>query len=268
MLILLLFFVCAWTSPIHGAFVHERDKHLDSLRFTQNFSANDPPKLHHSPLIVEFQVNLRNVLEINELEQTISLETSIRMFWKDHRISLSKKNVPYLTFNPEYLKDAFWIPDVFVDEAKDLRSPQYQLRPSSLRVYNDSTLRFSSRVNFDIKCSMWFHRFPNDVQVCDVKLESFGYTTNEVIFKWKKSGNDVNKNISLPNFDFFIETNESYNTGSIYSLSYPGVAMKVRLSRKLTYHILQTYIPSIMLVVVSWFSLFIPIEEIPVSTRR
>ena len=31
---------------------------------------------------------------------------------------------------------------------------------------------------------MYLNHFPMDVQVCNLKAESFGYDTNDVIFEW------------------------------------------------------------------------------------
>ena len=68
---------------------------------------------------------------------------------------------PYFTLNPSrasrfwmmmmmtiimrMILTRFWMPDVFIDQAKALRSPTYYTKPASLRVYNDSTIRYSSR---------------------------------------------------------------------------------------------------------------------------
>ena len=43
-------------------------------------------------------------------------------------------------------------------KAKAVRTPTYYTKPASLRVYNDSMIRYSSRFNFDIACNMDFHR--------------------------------------------------------------------------------------------------------------
>ena len=50
----------------------------------------------------------------------------------------------YITLNPSEAS-RFWIPDVFIDQAKDLRVPTYYTQPASIRIYNDSTIRYSSR---------------------------------------------------------------------------------------------------------------------------
>ena len=72
------------------------------------------------------------------------------------------------------------MPDVFIDQAKALRNPTFYTKPASLRVYNDSTIRYSSRINYDVACNMDFHRFPVDEQYCEVKFESFGFSSKQV----------------------------------------------------------------------------------------
>ncbi len=133
-----------------------------------------------APLLVHFSINLRNVLGVNEKEQLLSLECTIRMFWRDPRVSVDSGAIPeghaFITLNPA-ATHRFWIPDMFVDRAKSLRVPSYLTRPASLRIYADSTLRYSSRVNFDVACPMDFHRYPVDKQVCEINLESFGHSS-------------------------------------------------------------------------------------------
>ena len=54
------------------------------------------------PLDVNFTINLRNVIEVNEKAQIISLETSIRMFWKDFRVyEHMEEGKEYITLNPK-----------------------------------------------------------------------------------------------------------------------------------------------------------------------
>ena len=68
-----------------------------------------------------------------------------------------------------------------------------------MKIYEDSTVRFSKRINFDVGCQMNFSNYPVDMQICEVKFESFGYQAHEVFLKW---GGDhvVNKAITLPDY--------------------------------------------------------------------
>lgn len=97
--------------------------------------------------------------------------------------SSNHNELEYVTLNPSAARN-FWIPDIFIDQAKELRIPTYFVRPASIRVYKNSKIRYATRVNFDVACKMEFHRYPHDVQTCEIKLESFGYTNKQMRFNW------------------------------------------------------------------------------------
>jgi len=221
------------------------------------------------PLLIRASINLRNILEVSEKEQLVSLETTLRLFWKDPRIQPLAQHLDsqdsigsYLTLNPSKA-DIIWMPDVFIDQAKAIRVPTFYTRPASLRIYQDSTVRYSSRINFDVACSMEFHRFPVDEQYCQVRFESFGFTNKQIRLEWMEPHHsNVNSNISLAQFSFRVSLMDAYST-DYYDISYPGLIMKLHLTRQLTYHIVQTYLPSTVFVVIAWLSLFVPPESVP-----
>jgi hypothetical protein len=138
-----------------------------------DYSVHEAPSPH--PLPVDFSINLRNVLDVNEREQSITLETSIRMYWKDPRVHIdpvafaNASAGAFVALNPRAASH-FWTPDVFLDRAKAVREPTVLTRPASLRIYADGTLRYSSRLNYDMACPMDFHRFPVDKQLCEVNV--------------------------------------------------------------------------------------------------
>ena len=39
--------------------------------------------------------------------------------------------------------------------------------------------------------------------------------------------------------------------------------MQLVLTRKITYHLFRTYLPSGLFVIIGWFSLFIPLDHVP-----
>ena len=187
-----------------------------------NYSIHEAPIYTEGvPIDVNFTINLRNILEVNEVAQLLSMETSIRMFWKDWRVRADlDEGKDYLTLNPTAAKH-FWIPDIFIDRSKSVRVPRYYVKPASLRIYDDQTLRYSSRINFDVACSMDFHKFPVDEQLCEINLESFGHTNAQLKFQWI-NGSNVNPNITLAQFSMEVSLEDTYDT-HYYDLSYPGM---------------------------------------------
>lgn len=70
----------------HGDAIVKKDQELKLISFTPDYNIHEyPPTKNEKPLKVGFQINLRNVLEINEVSQICSLETTIRMYWVDPR---------------------------------------------------------------------------------------------------------------------------------------------------------------------------------------
>merc|ERR1719445_1381460 len=83
---------------------------------------------------------------------------------------------------------------------------------------------------------------------------------------WKKGFDQSkvteNNYISLAQFEYAVFFEENYEE-EIASGVYPGVVMSLLLRRKISYHLLQTYLPSGLFVIVAWLSLFLPPESIP-----
>ena len=91
---------------------------------------------------------------------------------------------------------------------------------------------------------MDFHKFPVDEQYCEVKFESFGFSSKQVgssltdhqvnivplyqvQMKWMDhSHSNVNANISLAQFSYNVLLMDSYST-DYYDIAYPGLIMKV-----------------------------------------
>ena len=87
-------------------------------------------------------------------------------------------------------------------------------------------------------------------------------------FAWlPKEKNNVNPNISLDQFEEKVVFQRNYAT-DYYDLAYSGLILNIHLSRKINYHLIQTYIPSILFVTVAWLSLFVNPEAIPGNVTR
>jgi len=234
-----------------------------------NMYERPPTQEEGKPLLIRASINLRNILEVAEKGQILSLETTLRLYWKEPRIVPKLEHLDsedsvgrYIAMNPR-IADMIWMPDIFIDQAKAIRQPTYYTKPASIRIYNDSSVRYSSRFNFDVACNMDFKRFPVDEQYCQIKFESFGLTNKQIQLAWlDKSQSNVNANISLAQFEFELTLMDAYST-DYYDISYPGLIMKLHLTRQLTYHVVQTYIPSTVFVIIAWMSLFVPPESVP-----
>ena len=250
----------AWLFQMNLALGQEFEINPDFKKFTTdpNYDKNKLPP-SDGPLQVKGQMNLRNILDVSESKQLISLETTLTFKWKDTRITPKldrlDKNKNYMILSPRHEKE-FWMPDMFIDQAKAIRKPKYLIEPASIRLYSDSTIRYSRRMNYDVACSMTFRKFPFDNQTCRIIIHSFSHTTDEYQLSWSRDSYK-NSRINLAQFTFDISYTDEYDMKE-YDVVYPGLIATITFDRIKNYHIIQTYIPSGLFIIVSYLTLFMP----------
>ena len=73
------------------------------------YDFHEIPPTNGKPLLVESSINFRNILEVLETQQLISLETSLRLYWKDTRVKpvhsflmSNDSSGQYISLNPEF----------------------------------------------------------------------------------------------------------------------------------------------------------------------
>lgn len=248
----------------------------EDLDMAEHYDVHElpPPLVRNKPLHINATINVRNILEVNERAQLVTMETTLRFFWYDTRIK--PKSADKLDGSDDYgnytsMRGTFtsriWMPDVFLDRGKAIRVPTYIVRPHSLRVYTDSLIRYSSRFNFDVACNMNFHLYPFDEQECEIRFESFNLNSKQALFKWmdtvgKSSNLHFDACVPMAQFSPKVYLDEGYVTAG-YAQEFTGIQLKMILTRKTGYHVVQTFIPSAVFCVLAYFSMYIPTDSIP-----
>lgn len=98
---------------------------------------------------------------------------------------------------------------------------------------------------------------------CHFHLVIVSHTVQDLVFIWNMTDPlVVNEDIELPQQDisqnFTTDCTIEYSTGNFTCL-----AVVFNLRRRLGYHLFHTYIPSALIVVMSWISFWIKPEAIP-----
>ncbi|TNN86849.1 Gamma-aminobutyric acid receptor subunit beta-4 [Liparis tanakae] len=114
------------------------------------------------------------------------------------------------------------------------------------------------RITTTAACMMDLRRYPLDEQNCTLEIESYGYTTDDIVFFWQGGDNAVTgvDKLELPQFSIvdirLVSREVMFTTGS-----YPRLSLSFRIKRNIGYFILQTYMPSILITILSWVSFWI-----------
>ncbi|XP_025191059.1 glycine receptor subunit alpha-4 isoform X1 [Melanaphis sacchari] len=229
----------------------------------KNYDKNRAPKVQGQPTIVYFHVTVLSLDSINEESMTYVADIFLAQSWRDQRLRLPENmSEDYRILDVEWLHD-IWRPDCFFKNAKKVTFHEMSIPNHYLWLYHDKTLLYMSKLTLVLSCAMKFESYPHDTQICSMMIESLSHTTHDLVFIWNMTDPlVVNPEIELPQLD--ISNNITSDCTIKYSTgNFTCLAVIFNLRRRLGYHLFHTYIPSALIVVMSWISFWIKPEAIP-----
>ncbi|XP_038572570.1 gamma-aminobutyric acid receptor subunit gamma-3 isoform X2 [Micropterus salmoides] len=185
--------------------------------------------------------------------------------WTDSRLSYNS-TMKKLTLNSNMV-GLIWLPDTIFRNSKNADSHWITMPNQLLRIWNDGKILYTLRLTINAECQLQLHNFPMDEHSCPLIFSSYGYPRDEMIYKWRKNSVEAadQKSWRLYQFDFMGLRN---TTDIIKTTAGDYVVMTVYfdLSRRMGYFTIQTYIPCILTVVLSWVSFWIKKDATPART--
>lgn len=137
---------------------------------------------------------------------------------------------------------------------------------ASVTLYKNKTIRYAARLHAIIACQMEFQLYPMDIQICPIYIESFSYGNSKVRLKWAESGVSINPELKLLQYNLgsgplLLEEMEEYMPEKDGNFS--RLAVYLRFERQIGHHLIQTFAPSSLVVMLSWFSFWLGLDAIP-----
>ncbi|KAG7272331.1 hypothetical protein CRUP_009740, partial [Coryphaenoides rupestris] len=91
-----------------------------------------------------------------------------------------------------------------------------------------------------------------------------GYTMNDLIFEWQENGPvQVADGLTLPQFILKDESDLRYCTKHYNTGKFTCIEVRFHLERQMGYYLIQMYIPSLLIVILSWVSFWINMDAAP-----
>lgn len=200
--------------------------------------------------VVETSLHVLDIEDVNENNLEFTLTLYFRHGWKDHRLKyIANNQFGYVSINDD---GVIWTPDTFFVNEKKGHGFDV-LRPNVfIKIYPDGYVECSKKVSVTLACPMDFTRFPFDKQQCSVRMESYGSGTDSIILKWKQhSAISISESMVLPLFQVDKLVSSS---GSIHltTVEYSFLNISIYFTRRLSYYVHQVFLPSILIVILSW----------------
>ncbi|RUS88753.1 hypothetical protein EGW08_003470 [Elysia chlorotica] len=168
-------------------------------------------------------------------------------------------SVPSIEYLPR-----LWIPDLFFTQGLDSYRHESTTPNLFIRLWANGSVLYSQRITSTMKCQMDLSNFPHDIQHCKSPMMSYSYTTSDLIFQWssKRQATSVLPSAYLAEF-FLSKVEVSDCTETFATGTFTCLESILTLERQVGFYLTQTYIPSILIVMLSWAAFWIDHEAVP-----
>ncbi|VDM60464.1 unnamed protein product [Angiostrongylus costaricensis] len=221
--------------------------------------------IYSGPVVVNVNMLIRSISKIDNVNMEYSVQLTFRESWMDERLKYGEKNDDHPDFLILTTGKQIWMPDSFFQNEKHAYKHMIDKPNVLIRVHKDGTILYSVRISMVLSCPMHLQFYPMDVQQCYIDLASYAYTTKDIEYVWKSHDPVQLKHglsSSLPSFQLN-NVSTTYCTSKTNTGTYSCLRTVLQLRRQLSYYLLQLYIPSCMLVIVSWVSFWIDRTAVP-----
>ncbi|KAK6480353.1 glycine receptor subunit alpha-4 isoform X1 [Huso huso] len=230
---------------------------------TSGYDARIRPNFKGPPVNVTCNIFINSFGSVTETTMDYRLNVFLRQQWNDPRLAYSEFPDDSLDLDPSML-NSIWKPDLFFANEKGANFHEVTTDNKLLRIFKDGNVLYSIRLTLILSCPMDLKNFPMDIQTCTMQLESFGYTMNDLIFEWLDiSPVQVAEGLTLPQFILKDEKDLGYCTKYYNTGKFTCIEVKFHLERQMGYYLIQMYIPSLLIVILSWVSFWINMDAAP-----
>ncbi|XP_075245287.1 gamma-aminobutyric acid receptor subunit gamma-2-like isoform X2 [Convolutriloba macropyga] len=249
-----------------GQICHPVSRLLDRLLL--KYDRRLRPHYGGPPVVVNVTMNIDSVGPISEVDMNFRIDISFRQYWMDRRLMFNaSEGIDALTVNSNFLSN-IWQPDTYFPDSYESKKQEVMVPNILLRIKPDGLVLYSARVTVIAKCPMDLKYFPMDIQKCSLMVETFGYTSKDLILRWKNDDPDHKpvefnrQKLELAQFKLIDLVTKQYflnfSTGTFSDLE-----VVFYFKRDLIYFIIQTYVPATLIVLLSWVNFYVNRHSVP-----
>ncbi|XP_072293816.1 gamma-aminobutyric acid receptor subunit gamma-3 [Eucyclogobius newberryi] len=223
------------------------------------------PDIGVKPTVIDVDIFVNSIGPVSSINMEYQIDIIFAQTWTDSRLSYNS-TMKILTLN-SYMVGLIWLPDTIFRNSKTADSHWITMPNQLLRIWNNGKILYTLRLTINAECQLQLHNFPMDEHSCPLVFSSYGYPRDEMVYKWRKNSVRATdqKSWRLYQFDFMGLRNTT-DTLSTTAGEYVVMTVYFDLSRRMGYFTIQTYIPCILTVVLSWVSFWIKKDATPART--
>ncbi|KAI1708589.1 neurotransmitter-gated ion-channel ligand binding domain-containing protein [Ditylenchus destructor] len=257
------------------AFKQPHSEDRTSLRDRLQRNAKIPPVSQDGhPLGVKAGIFIESLGKFQATEMSFDVDLYLYLSWRDP--SLNHTNPDYVLVNDPKVRQHIWLPDLYFSNARNSKFHEVTVPNFNLFIAQDGTIAYSSRITLNVACNLNLVHYPMDRQTCAIRTLSYAYVENQVNITWFNDFEAMkpiryNSEIGLPEFQI-LRISADYCDGTyLYAITentyktdkFSCLEANIHLRRSIGYHLVQSFIPTGLIVMISWVSFWIDRRAVP-----
>lgn len=228
----------------------------------KNYDQKLRPNYLGKAVDVTVDATVMTISKIDEVNMMFTLDMFFRQRWNDHRLRHDMNETLTLICGTKQPADIIWVPDtVFIDSVTS-NMHKVTVNNHKIDIFPNGDVFWGTRVTVSPSCPLNLRAYPMDKQMCPFVILSYAYTSRHLKYQWLQNPGIKANNIRMAQFKLVKYKTErkeiSYVAGNYTQLK--GVFYFDRL---MGFAIMQIYVPSVCVVMVSWVSLWVQRQAIP-----
>ncbi|XP_018575137.1 glycine receptor subunit alpha-2 isoform X2 [Anoplophora glabripennis] len=213
------------------------------------------------PLNVLIQIDMKHIESADHLFKSHIL---VHLYYRDSRLNYSKISPERgEILGEESLRNKIWVPHIIISNERDSALMGLDGKDVIVQIKPSGEVKYSYRMTTTFYCWMNLQKFPFDCQICSIQWVSWAYNLTSLELNWVNlQPYHVASNLHLTEFileDMWSKKNvvpTSYSLGGISENS-SAVEFTFRLRREVGYYIMDYFLPSMLLVGISWVTFWL-----------
>ncbi|XP_032350649.1 gamma-aminobutyric acid receptor subunit delta isoform X2 [Camelus ferus] len=157
---------------------------LDGLM--EGYARNFRPGIGGPPVNVALALE---VASIDHISEEYTMTVFLHQSWRDSRLSYNHTNET-LGLDSRFV-DKLWLPDTFIVNAKSAWFHDVTVENKLIRLQPDGVILYSIRITSTVACDMDLAKYPMDEQECTLHLESYGYSSEDIVYYWSENQEQI-----------------------------------------------------------------------------
>uniref|UniRef100_A0A0K0FA10 Glycine receptor subunit beta-type 4 (inferred by orthology to a C. elegans protein) n=1 Tax=Strongyloides venezuelensis TaxID=75913 RepID=A0A0K0FA10_STRVS len=235
---------------------------INILKDTENYNKNlYPNEEKEIPTKVLIQMYIEGMSSFRAQSMDFLVDIYFQTQWIDERLKHNGKK--RILIRDKKTFDLMWQPGLYFANSRESAFHEVSSPNFLVWIYPNGTVFYDTRISLNVICMQDLSKYPLDSQACTLRILSYPYDNNQVTIEWnKEKAIDVNEDLRMT--DMTLRTIRPGTTINNYVTGLWACATaEFIVDREIMHHVLQTYLPTSLIVIISWFSFWLDAESVP-----